>query len=67
MFYKSCYQSPLGEIVLVSKENQLIGAWMEGQKYYLGKLKGEIQEKDNQEILIKAKSWLNRYFKRRKT
>lgn len=67
MLYKSYYQSPLGKIVLVSKKNQLIGAWIEGQKYYLGKLKEEIQEKDDEEILIRTKLWLNRYFNRKKT
>ena len=49
--------------MLASKDNKLIGLWIEGQKYYLGKLKEEIQEKDNDIILIKAKKWLDRYFK----
>ena len=49
--------------MLASKNNKLIGLWIEGQKYYLGKLKEEIQEKDNDIILIKAKKWLDRYFK----
>lgn len=62
MMYKSYYQSPLGKIVLVSRNNKLIGLWFEGQKYYLGKLKGEIQEKDNEEILVKTKQWLTQYF-----
>lgn len=49
--------------MLASKNNKLIGLWIEGQKYYLGKLKEEIQEKDNDIILVKAKKWLDRYFK----
>ena len=49
--------------MLASKDNKLIGLWIEGQKYYLGKLKEEIQEKDDDIILIKAKKWLDRYFK----
>ena len=49
--------------MLASKDNKLIGLWIEGQKYYLGKLKEAIQEKDNDIILVKAKKWLDRYFK----
>ena len=49
--------------MLASKDNKLIGLWIEGQKYYLGKLKEEIQEKDDEIILVKAKKWLDRYFK----
>ena len=49
--------------MLASKDNKLIGSWIEGQKYYLGKLKEVIQEKDNDITLVKAKKWLERYFK----
>lgn len=49
--------------MLASKDNKLIGAWIEGQKYFLGNLKEEIQEKEDDIILVKAKKWLDRYFK----
>lgn len=62
MIYTSFYKSPIGEILLASKDNKLIGAWIEGQKYYLEKLDCNIQENDTEEILIKAKKWLDRYF-----
>ena len=52
-----------GKILLASKDNKLIGLWIEGQKYYLEKLKEEIQEKEDDIILVKAKKWLDRYFK----
>ena len=48
---------------MASKNNKLIGLWIEGQKYYLANLKEEIQEKDDEAILNKAKKWLDRYFK----
>ena len=48
--------------MLASKDNKLIGAWLEGQKYFLGNLKEETQEKDDDIILVKAKKWLERYF-----
>lgn len=62
MIYTTYYDSPLGKILLASKDNKLIGLWIEGQRYYLGSLKDKIIEKDDDEILIKTKVWLNRYF-----
>lgn len=55
------YQSPIGDILLASKQNKLIGAWIKRQKYYLANIDEEIIEKDN-EILTKAKKWLDKYF-----
>lgn len=63
MIYKSYYQSPIGKLLLASKNNKLIGLWIEGQKYYLGDLKEELQENNEEEIFVKTKEWLDRYFK----
>ena len=64
MLYKAYYKSPIGKILLVSNDaNKLIGLWIEGQKYYLGKIKDEIKEKNNEDILLKTKIWLDKYFK----
>lgn len=62
MIYTTHYKSPIGDILLASKNNKLIGLWIEGHMYYLSNLKEEIKEVDN-EILIKTKEWLDRYFK----
>lgn len=62
MIYTSHYLSPLGDILLASKNNELIGLWFEGQKYYLANMKEEMIEKNDEEILIKTKNWLDRYF-----
>ena len=62
MIYTAHYKSPIGDILLASKNNKLIGLWIEGQKYYLSCLKDEIKDEDT-EILIKTKKWLDRYFK----
>lgn len=62
MIYTTHYKSPVGDIPLASKDNKLIGLWIEGQKYYLYDLKEEIQENDREIILIKTKNWLDRYF-----
>ena len=39
MMYKSYYNSPVGKLLIVSKNNNLIGLWIESQKYYLGNIK----------------------------
>lgn len=56
------YNSPLGDILLASKDNKLIGLWIEGQKYFLSSIKEEIQENSNDGVLLATKSWLDRYF-----
>lgn len=63
MIYISYYESPIGKLLLASKNNKLIGLWIEGQKYYLGNLNEELQENNEEEILVKTKKWLDRYFK----
>lgn len=63
MINTSYYHSPIGKILLASKDGKLIGAWIEGQKYYLGQLKEEIKEKEDEEILKKTRRWLSQYFK----
>ena len=62
MIYTTSYKSPVGNILLASKNNKLIGLWIEGQKYFLGKVKEEIVKKDDEKILVEAKKWLDRYF-----
>ena len=58
MIYIAHYKSPIGEILLASKNNKLIGLWLEGQKYYLSNIKEEMIEEDT-EILVKTKNWLD--------
>ncbi len=62
MVYIAHYNSILGEILLASENNYLIGLWIKGQKYFLENVNDEIKENENEEILIKTKNWLNRYF-----
>lgn len=63
MYYKTYYQSPLGKILIVSDEQNLIGLWIDGQKYYLNGLKQELIQNDETKVLKRTKEWLNRYFK----
>jgi len=62
MYYQTYYQSPLGQILLVSNEKSLVGLWLEDQKYYLGKIDKELIQNGEPAILKQAKQWLDRYF-----
>lgn len=62
MYYKTYYNSPIGKMLIASDERNIIGLWFEGQKYYLGSLKEELVLRDNMNVLIKAKKWIDRYF-----
>ncbi len=62
MIYTSNYKSPVGSILIASKDNKLIGLWIENQKHYLSNFNEEISQKENIEILEKTKKWLDRYF-----
>ncbi len=62
--YISYYNSPLGTILLASKENKLIGLWIDVQKGCLDNLAEDIVLKDDDKTLLKTKKWLDRYFNR---
>lgn len=62
MIYTAKYNLPIGQVLVASRNGKLIGLWVEGQKYYLGDLKDNIKENEREEILIKTKKWLDRYF-----
>lgn len=52
-------------MLLASKNNKLIGAWFECQKYYLANINENITKKED-ETLINAVNWLDDYFKGKK-
>lgn len=56
------YNSPLGKLTLASDGKNLIGAWLEGQKYFEKTLGTDTIEKEDLPIFIKTKNWLDRYF-----
>lgn len=62
MVYTTCYESPLGRILLAAKADALIGLWIEGQRYYLSTRKEKIVQNDKDVILVQAGNWLDRYF-----
>lgn len=67
MYYRTNLTSLIGNITLAcdNKEN-LVGLWLEGQKYFGGTIDSQLIENNDLKIFKKTKNWLNRYFKREK-
>lgn len=61
MYYSTTYSSPIGLLTLASKDEQLVGLWVEGQKYFGSRL-GELQQQDDLPVFSQTKEWLDRYF-----
>ena len=67
MCYYTNYFSPVGKLTIASDGVNIIGLWIEGQKYFKETISGKIEEKNDLEIFIKTRKWLDRYFKGEKT
>ena len=61
MDYITCYQSPLGEIILASDGEALTGLWFAGQKYEGSTLAPDHAEKDLP-VFDETRRWLDVYF-----
>ncbi|MCL5123491.1 MAG: methylated-DNA--[protein]-cysteine S-methyltransferase [Deltaproteobacteria bacterium] len=62
MYCSTTYPSPIGRITLACNRDNLVGLWIEGQKYYGGTIPGKMVGKNNMPIFDAAKRWLDRYF-----
>ena len=62
MFYSTSYDSPLGAITLASDRDNIVGLWIEGQKYFAATINDNIEEKPDLPPLAAAKKWLDAYF-----
>ncbi len=64
MYYLTTHKTPIGNYTLACDENEnLVGLWLEGQKYFLDTIKSKTTKNENLEIFKKTKNWLDRYFK----
>ena len=61
MYFCVTYESPIGPLLLVSKEDKLIGLWMYNQKYFCPLDKQPVEDSKNI-VLQQAVNWLDRYF-----
>ncbi len=62
MYYSVNYKSPLGDILLGSDENNIIGLWIDEQKYIGNTMPKEIIEKGDISVLQESMAWLDDYF-----
>jgi len=62
MYYSTHYKSPIGEILLASDENSIIGLWIGEQKYIGNTMPKDMTEKDDLPILREGIEWLDAYF-----
>ncbi|SHN67562.1 methylated-DNA--[protein]-cysteine S-methyltransferase [Desulfitobacterium chlororespirans] len=62
MYYSTTYLSPAGLITLAGDGQNLVGLWMEGQKYHGGTLSEQLTPKNDIPVFAAAKKWLDRYF-----
>lgn len=64
IIYITYYDSILGKLTIAGDGENIIGLWIEGQKYFADTIKNEnIIKKDDLSIFIKTKEWLDRYFR----
>jgi methylated-DNA-[protein]-cysteine S-methyltransferase len=61
-FYSIHYLSPVGLIMLASNGKDLIGLWIEQQKYFGDTITEKLVEKNDLQIFTVTKKWLDRYF-----
>ena len=62
MYFKTIVSSPVGELTLASDGENLIGLWLEGQKYHGGKITNQWEEKNDLAIFKTTEKWLKDYF-----
>jgi methylated-DNA-[protein]-cysteine S-methyltransferase len=62
MYYSTTYHSPIGLLTLACDNDNLVGLWIEGQKYHGNTIFKAIIENNNISIFCATKKWLDRYF-----
>ncbi|MBQ8857385.1 MAG: methylated-DNA--[Lachnospiraceae bacterium] len=62
MYYFTIYDSNVGKLYIVSDAENIVGLWLEGQKYFQAGLKEEPVQNNELPILKEAVKWLEDYF-----
>ena len=62
MYYSTDYESPLGEMLIVSDGEAICGVWFYGQKHFKSTVIGKTIHDDDLSIFKKAKQWFEDYF-----
>jgi len=62
MHYSTTYGSPVGLLTLASDGDNLVGLWVEGQKYHGNTILETMTNKDDLPVFGMVKNWLDGYF-----
>jgi len=62
MYFATIYESPIGPLQLACDEENLLGLWIAGQKYFGGTIPGSLVSHDKAPVFSLARSWLDEYF-----
>ena len=62
MYYSKHYKSSIGDILLVSDEENIIGLWFSKHKYMENEIPTDIMEKEDIQPLQEGVLWLDDYF-----
>ncbi len=62
MYYSTTYPSPAGLLTLACDGDNLVGLWIEGQKYHGNTIPDATAEKDDMPVFGTVKKWLDNYF-----
>ena len=62
MIYYMVYNSPIGKLTIASDSENIIGLWIEGQKYFCETIDCDMIENNDLLVLQATKEWLDKYF-----
>ena len=62
MDFSTKYDSPVGTLTLACDGHNIVGLWLDGQKYHAATIKDGLEERDGLPVFVKARDWLDRYF-----
>ncbi|MDR1857010.1 MAG: methylated-DNA--[protein]-cysteine S-methyltransferase [Desulfovibrio sp.] len=62
MYYSTTYKSPVGKLTLASDGDNLVGLWINAQKYHGDSLPEKPTAKDDIPVFFMVNEWLDGYF-----
>ena len=62
MYYYYVYHSPVGNLTIASNEKNVVGLWLDGQKYYMDVLENKEFQNKESDVIKLAKKWIDKYF-----
>ena len=66
MYYYYHYNSPVGKLTIASNEKNIVGLWLDQQRYHMDILQGKESCERETKVIKLAEKWLDRYFNNEK-